>query len=49
MRARISAVLITKNAQTLLEKCLDSVAFADEIVIVDSGSSDRTLAIASAY
>lgn len=49
MRARISVVLITKNAETSLEKCLDSVGFADEIVLVDSGSTDRTLAIASAY
>ncbi|QOZ82145.1 MULTISPECIES: glycosyltransferase family 2 protein [Chromobacterium] len=49
MRARISVVLITKNAETSLEKCLDSVGFADEIVLVDSGSTDRTLAIASTY
>ncbi|WP_231589203.1 glycosyltransferase family 2 protein [Chromobacterium sp. LK11] len=42
-------VLITKNAETSLGKCLDSVGFADEIVLVDSGSTDRTLAIASAY
>ncbi|OQS38778.1 benzoate transporter [Chromobacterium haemolyticum] len=49
MRARISVVLITKNAETSLEKCLGSVDFADEIVLVDSGSTDRTLAIASAY
>lgn len=49
MSEPISVVLITKNADALLEKCLQSCAFADEIVVVDSGSSDRTLAIASAY
>ena len=49
MSEPISVVLITKNAATQLEKCLQSCAFADEIVVVDSGSSDRTLAIASAY
>lgn len=49
MSEPISVVLITKNAEALLEKCLQSCAFADEIVVVDSGSSDRTLAIASAY
>ncbi|MFC3627309.1 glycosyltransferase family 2 protein [Vogesella amnigena] len=49
MSAPISVVLITKNAAALLEKCLQSCAFADEIVVVDSGSSDETVAIASAY
>ena len=49
MSEPLSLVLITKNAEALLEKCLQSCAFADEIVVVDSGSSDRTLAIASAY
>ena len=49
MSRQLSVVLITKNAEALLEKCLQSCAFADEIVVVDSGSTDRTLAIASAY
>lgn len=49
MSALLSVVLITKNAEALLEKCLHSVRFADEIVVVDSGSTDRTMAIASAY
>ena len=49
MSEPISVVLITKNAAALLEKCLQSCAFADEIVVVDSGSSDETIAIASAY
>ena len=41
-RAPLSAVLITRNAAALLEACLDSLAFADEIVVVDSGSNDGT-------
>ncbi len=49
MSEALSVVLITKNAENQLEKCLQSCAFADEIVVVDSGSTDRTLAIASAY
>ena len=49
MSTQLSVVLITKNAEALLEKCLQSCAFADEIVVVDSGSTDRTLAIANAY
>jgi glycosyltransferase involved in cell wall biosynthesis len=42
----LSAVLITRNAAGVLEACLDSLAFADEIVVVDSASSDDTVAIA---
>jgi len=46
LKAPLSAVLITRNAASVLEPCLESLAFADEIVIVDSGSSDRTAEIA---
>ena len=38
----LSAVLITRNAAAILEPCLESLAFVDEIVVVDSGSSDGT-------
>jgi glycosyltransferase involved in cell wall biosynthesis len=41
-RAPVSAVLITRNAANVLEPCLDSLAFADEIVVVDSASNDGT-------
>jgi glycosyltransferase involved in cell wall biosynthesis len=46
-RAALSAVLITRNAAAVLEPCLESLAFADEIVIVDSASGDATLEIAA--
>jgi glycosyltransferase involved in cell wall biosynthesis len=45
-RAPLSAVLITRNAASVLEPCLDSLAFVDEIVVVDSASSDGTADIA---
>ncbi|EGT4385418.1 glycosyltransferase family 2 protein [Cronobacter malonaticus] len=48
MRARLSVVMIAKNAAVLLPDCLASVAWADEIVVLDSGSSDDTVAVASA-
>lgn len=43
----VSAVLITRNAERLLEKVLDGVSWCDEILIVDSGSTDRTIDIAT--
>ena len=44
--APLSAVIITRDAAAQIEACLQSVAFADEILIVDSGSTDATLEIA---
>ena len=43
----LSAVLITRNAAAILEPCLDSLAFADEIVVVDSASTDATAELAA--
>ncbi len=45
-RLPLSAVLITRNAAALLPACLDRLAFCDEIVVVDSGSEDDTVALA---
>lgn len=46
IRMPLSAVLITKNAAARLEACLESLGFCDEIVVVDSGSTDATTEIA---
>jgi glycosyltransferase involved in cell wall biosynthesis len=45
---QLSVALITHNEERNLPDCLDSVAWASEIVVVDNGSSDRTVAIARA-
>lgn len=46
---RLSAVIITYNEEQNLARCLESVKFADEIVVVDSHSTDRTCDIAQHY
>jgi len=48
-RAPLSVVLIAKNAASQIEACLSSAAFADEIVLVDSGSTDATRDIATRH
>ncbi len=46
----ISLCMIVKNEEKILERCLDSVAgLMDEIVIVDTGSTDKTKEIAARY
>lgn len=45
----ISAVLITLNAERHLDKVLEALHGLDEIVILDSGSTDRTKTIAEQY
>ncbi len=42
----VSAVIITKNAEAHLDHCLGSLAVCSEIVVLDSGSTDRTREIA---
>ncbi|WP_028535053.1 glycosyltransferase family 2 protein [Paludibacterium yongneupense] len=49
MQNTLSVVLITQNAAAHLAKCLASCRFADEWIVVDSGSSDETEAIAKSY
>jgi (heptosyl)LPS beta-1,4-glucosyltransferase len=48
-RQRLSVVMIVKNEAELLPACLASVSWADELIVLDSGSSDDTLAIAQQH
>jgi (heptosyl)LPS beta-1,4-glucosyltransferase len=46
---KISATIITLNEEANIGACLESLDFADEIVVVDSGSCDRTAEICRAH
>ncbi|HHL2501956.1 TPA: glycosyltransferase family 2 protein [Yersinia enterocolitica] len=48
-KKRLSVVMIVKNEASLLADCLASVTWADEIVVLDSGSEDGTAALAEQY
>ncbi len=45
----LSVAIITKNEEERLPECLASIAFAGEVVVVDSGSTDRTVEIAQEF
>ncbi len=46
---KISACIITKNEEHNIRECLESVKWADEIIVVDDFSQDKTLDIARGY
>lgn len=45
----LTATILTRNEEENLPKCLESVRWADEIQVIDSGSTDRTLEIARSF
>ena len=48
-RQPFSVVIITRNAARQLAACLESASFADEVLVVDSGSSDGTAELAAKH
>jgi len=48
-REPLSVVVITKNEERNLDRCLRSISWAEEIIVVDSESTDRTRAIAERH
>ena len=49
MKKGISIVLMTRNEEINIEACLKSCSFADEIILIDDGSTDNTLSIAEKF
>ncbi|BCA80110.1 glycosyltransferase family 2 protein [Desulfuromonas sp. AOP6] len=48
-KATISVVMIVKNEESKIESCLRSLSWADELIILDSGSTDLTVEICRKY
>jgi len=49
MRKTLSVAMIAMNEEANLARTLETVRWADEIIVVDSGSKDRTIEIAQSY
>lgn len=45
--SKISVVIIAKNEESNIQRCIESALWADEVVVYDSGSTDKTVEIAS--
>ena len=43
---KLAVIILTRNEEKNIHECIASVDFADEIIVVDSGSEDRTCEIA---
>ena len=43
---KISAIVIAKNAESVLADCLDTLSFCDEVIVIDDESTDRTADLA---
>ena len=48
-KPKLSVALVTRNEEERLRACLESVAWADEIVVVDAESDDKTATIAREF
>ncbi|KAA3619698.1 MAG: glycosyltransferase family 2 protein [Calditrichaeota bacterium] len=49
MKNKISCVIVTKNEEHNIARCLESVKWMDEILVVDSESEDRTIEICQSF
>ncbi len=49
MSEKISLIIITENGEENIRDCLESIKWADEIIVVDSESTDKTVEITKEY
>jgi glycosyltransferase involved in cell wall biosynthesis len=46
---KLSAIVLTKNEEKNIEKCLSSLSFVDEIIVIDDFSTDKTVKLTKNY
>lgn len=49
IKPSVSITVITKNSENTIEKCLQSLRWANEIIVLDSGSTDNTVSLCHKY
>lgn len=49
MKSSISACVLTHNSEKTLERCLETIKFCNEVIVIDDGSEDKSLLIAQKY
>jgi len=49
MKQSLSAIVIAKNEQERIDACLTSLSWASEIIVVDNGSTDETVSLATQH
>ncbi|MFA5351286.1 MAG: glycosyltransferase family 2 protein, partial [Candidatus Omnitrophota bacterium] len=47
--AKLSVVVLTKNEESCIAACLESVKWADEIIVIDDESTDKTMEIVGKF
>lgn len=47
--SKLSVIIIAKNEEEVIGECLESVKWADEIIVLDTGSADKTVEVAKNY
>lgn len=46
---RLSSIVLTKNEEKNIERCLKSLSFCDEIIVIDDFSEDKTVEVANKF
>ncbi len=49
MKTKISTIIIAKNEENMIQSCLDSLSWCEEILLIDTGSIDQTTKIAKKF